>query len=137
MKPRANLRLDAKLLSLVEDAARKRRTTKTDIVEDALRCYFDTDRNRPIEERLMTRMDGFERRMGRLAWSSDVILELVAHFVFYWLTRTDPIHASERASAHALGQRRFDHFTNQVAAKLGKRRTLLQESLHWEGPDPE
>ncbi|WP_291201561.1 hypothetical protein [Hyphomonas sp.] len=137
MKPRVNLRLDATLLAQVEAAALERRTTKTDILEDALRCYFDPDRSRPLEDRLMQRMDRFERRMGRLSWAVDLSVELVSQFVLYWLTRTDPIPEADRQMAHALGQRRFDHFINQVAGKVGRRRTLVQESLRWEDPDPE
>ncbi|MBV5262145.1 hypothetical protein FLX56_27540 [Synechococcus moorigangaii CMS01] len=137
MKPRANLRLDATLLGEVEAAARARKTTKTEIVEEALRCYFDTDRNRAIEDRLMSRMDAIERRMGRLSWTVDLCVELVSHFVLYWLTRTGPIPEQDRETARALGQRRFDHFIAQVAAKVGQRRTLVEESLCWEDPDPE
>ena len=38
MKPRVNLRLDGALLAQLEAAARAQKTTKTDILEQALRC---------------------------------------------------------------------------------------------------
>jgi predicted transcriptional regulator len=137
MKPCVNLRLDAALLAQLEAAARAQKTTKTDILEQALRCYLDPDRHRSLEDRLMERMDSFEKRLGQLFWAVDLGVETTGHFVLYWLTRTDPIPESERDIAHALGQRRFDHFINQIAKKLHRRRSLVQESLRWEQSEPE
>ena len=137
MKPRVNLRLDAKLLAALESAAREQKTTKTAVLEDALRCYLDPDRNRSLEDRLMERMDGFESRLGRLSWAVDLGVEATGHFVLYWLTRTDPIPEGERETAHALGQRRFDYFIDQIAKKLRRRRSLVAESLRWEQLEPE
>ena len=137
MKPRVNLRIDAALLVQLEAAARKAKTTKTDILEEALRRYLDPERNRLLEERLMERMDMIELRMGRLSWAVDLGVETTGHFVLYWLTRTDPIPEGERETAHALGTRRFDHFINQIAKKLRRRRSLVAESLGWEQPEPE
>ena len=137
MKPRVNLRLDAALLAQLEAAARAQKTTKTDILEQALRCYLDPDRNRSLEDRLMERMDSFEKRLGQLFWAVDLGVETTGHFVLYWLTRTDPIPESERDIAHALGERRFDYFINQIAKKLHRRRSLVQESLRWEQSEPE
>ncbi|HAY07055.1 MAG TPA: hypothetical protein DCY26_10420 [Hyphomonas sp.] len=137
MKPRVNLRLNAALLAQLEAAARAQKTTKTDILEQALRCYLDPDRNRSLEARLMERMDAFEKRLGQLFWAVDLGVETTGHFVLYWLTRTDPIPESERDIAHALGERRFDHFINQIAKKLRRRRSLVAESLRWEQSEPE
>ena len=85
----------------------------------------------------MERMDAFEKRLGQLFWAVDLGVETTGHFVLYWLTRTDPIPESERDIAHALGQRRFDHFINQIAKKLRRRRSLVAESLRWEPSEPE
>lgn len=137
MKPRVNLRLDATLLAQLESAAREQKTTKTAVLEDALRCYLDPDRNRSLEDRLMERMNNFEKRLGQLFWAVDLGVETTGHFVLYWLTRTDPVPESERDIAHALGERRFDHFINQIAKKLHRRRSLVQESLRWEQSEPE
>jgi hypothetical protein len=132
MKPRVNLRLDATLLARLETAAREQKTTKTEVLEDALRCHLDPDRSRSLENRLIQRMDEFESRLGRLSWAVDLGVETTGHFVLYWLTRTDPIPEGERETAHALGQRRFDYFINQIAKKLRRRRSLVAESLRWE-----
>ena len=85
----------------------------------------------------MERMDSFEKRLGQLFWAVDLGVETTGHFVLYWLTRTDPIPESERDIAHALGERRFDHFIKQIAKKLRRRRSLVAESLRWEQSEPE
>lgn len=66
----------------------------------------------------MKQLKSFERRMGRLEYDMQLSLETLGHYIFYWLVRTDPLPEQERDMAHALGQRRFDHFINQVARKL-------------------
>lgn len=121
-KPRVNLRLSYKLHAELEQRARAPGVTKTEIVEEALSRFFDPEANLVLEERLLRRMDAFDKRQGEIERDTALCLETMAHFVFYWLTRTDPIPEGERDAAHALGQRRFDHFIQQVAKKLGNER---------------
>lgn len=121
-KPRVNLRLSYKLHAELEQRARAPGVTKTEIVEEALSRFFDPESNLVLEERLLRRMDAFDKRQGEIERDTALCLETMAHFVFYWLTRTDPIPEGERDAAHALGQRRFDHFIQQVAKKLGNAR---------------
>ena len=137
MKPRVNLRLNERLLASLEDKARKRKTSKTAILEEALRFYFSEERDVCLEDRLMKRLQTFEKRMGRLEWRVDLSIEIMAHYTHYWLTRTDPLPESERDAAAALGHRRFDYFIEQVARKMGAKRTLGTESLGWQGAEPD
>lgn len=123
-KPRVNLRLPHKLHAELERRTSMPGVTKAKIVEDALSRYFDPDANLVLEERLLRRMDTFDRRQGEIERDTALCLETLAHFVFYWLTRTEPIPEGERDAAHALGQRRFDHFIQQVAKKLGNERSV-------------
>lgn len=118
-KPRVNLRLSYKLHTELERRASVSGVTKTEIVEDALRRAFDPEANLVLEQRLLNRMDAFDKRQSEIERDTALCLETLAHFVFYWLTRTEPLPEGERDAAHALGQRRFDHFIQQVARKLG------------------
>ncbi|MAI22797.1 MAG: hypothetical protein CL828_01965 [Crocinitomicaceae bacterium] len=124
-KPRVNLRLSHKLHAELERRAREPGVTKTDIVEEALSRFFDPESNLVLEERLLRRMDTFDSRQGEIERDTALCLETTAHFVFYWLTRTEPIPEGQRDAAHALGQRRFDHFIQQVARKLGNERGVV------------
>lgn len=137
MKPRVNLRLDAQLLAILEDVASEHQTTKTAVLEDALRHYFSEERDYALEDRVMKRMDNFEKRMGRLEWKTNLSIEIMSHYMHYWLTRTDPIPESHRDAAAALGFRRFNYFMDQVSMKMKTRRTLSHESLRWQGAKPD
>tara|TARA_R110000787_G_scaffold237879_1_gene344202 strand:+ start:321 stop:734 length:414 start_codon:yes stop_codon:yes gene_type:complete len=137
MKPRVNLRLDAQLLAILEDVALEYQTTKTAVLEDALRHYFSEERDYALEDRVMKRMDSFEKRMGRLEWKTNLSVEIMSHYMHYWLTRTDPIPESHRDAAAALGFRRFNYFMDQVSMKMKARRTLSHESLRWQGAKPD
>ena len=137
MKPRVNLRLDAQLLAMLEDVAFEHQTTKTAVLEAALRHFFSEERDYTLEDRVMKRMDNFETRMGRLEWKANLSIEIMSHYMHYWLTRTDPLPPSQRDAMAALGYRRFNHFMDQVSVKMKKRRTLSHESLRWKGAEPD
>jgi hypothetical protein len=117
-KPRLNLRLRADLLRKLEEATRRPGLTKNAVIEQALEEYFEPATRYGLEDRLLRRLDDFEVRQGEIERDVAMSLEATGQFILYWLTRTDPIPEGEREIAHALGQRRFDHFIAQVARKL-------------------
>ncbi|WP_373088562.1 hypothetical protein [Sneathiella sp.] len=118
-KPRANLRLSPKLNDALCAAAERPGVTKTAILEAELQHYLFPEEDQGLEARLLGRMDAFDARQSEIERDVALTMETLAHYVFYWLTRTGPIPEGERDAAHALGQRRFDYFIDQVAAKLG------------------
>ena len=92
--------------------------TKTAIVEDALRAWFDPEARSVLEERLLARIDAFDLRQADIERDVAFTHETLVHYVYYWLTRTEPLPEGERDIAHALGKKRFDHFIEQVARKV-------------------
>ena len=118
VKPRANLRLSPKLNDALCAAAERPGVTKTAILEAALQQFLLPQEDKGLEARLLARMDAFDERQGAIERDVELIMETLAQFVFYWLTRTDPIPEGERDAAHALGQRRFDYFVEQVARRV-------------------
>ncbi|WP_300381080.1 ribbon-helix-helix domain-containing protein [Henriciella sp.] len=121
-KPRINLRLALDVYARLDEATQRPGSTKSAIIEQALREYFNPETRIGLEERFLARLDAFDLRQGEIERDVGFTLEALGQFVFYWLTRTDPIPEGERAAAHALGQRRFDYFVEQVAGKLGNDR---------------
>jgi hypothetical protein len=103
-KPRVNLRLPYKLHAELERRTSMPGVTKAKVVADALSRYFDPEANLVLEERLLRRMDAFDRRQGEIERDTTLCLETLAHFGFYWLTRTEPIPEGERDAAHALAR---------------------------------
>ena len=118
-KPRVNIRISTKLYAQLCEAADRPGVTKTAIVEDALRAWFDPEARSVLEERLLARMDAYDQRQADMERDLAFTYETLAHYIYYWLTRTEPIPEGERDIAHALGRKRFDYFLDQVAQKLG------------------
>lgn len=116
-KPRVNIRISTKLHALLCEAAGRPGMTKTAIVEDALRAWFDPEARSVLEERLLVRIDAFDQRQADIERDVAFTYETLTHYIFYWLTRTEPLPEGERDVAHALGRKRFDHFIGQVARK--------------------
>jgi len=125
-KPRANLRLSTKLYDALCRAAESPGVTKTAILGAALEQYLFPEKDKELESRLLLRLDAFDLRQGAIERDVALTMETLAHFVFYWLCRTDPLPEGERDAAQALGQRRFDYFIEQVAIKIGSKSGIAE-----------
>ena len=111
-------RLDAGLVRSVEDRARQRGTTKTEVVEAALTTMLlpqDQDR---AEALLIRRLDRLVRLLERLEWHTDLTNETLALFVRHWLTSTTPLPDTALAAAQATGKRRWDGFIDALAKRM-------------------
>jgi hypothetical protein len=118
-KPRVNIRLSHEMHRTLEQMVLAPGVTKSAIIEDALRAYLDPTKTGGREQALMQRLDQFDVRQNAIERDVALSLETLGQFVLYWLTRSDPLPEGERDAAHALGQRRFEYFIEQVARKIG------------------
>ncbi|MDY7097471.1 MAG: ribbon-helix-helix domain-containing protein [Pseudomonadota bacterium] len=118
-KPRVNIRLSHEMHRTLEQMVLAPGVTKSAIIEDALRAYLDPMKTGGREQALMKRLDEFDLRQNAIERDVALSLETLGQFVFYWLTRAEPLPEGDRDAAHALGQRRFDYFIDQVARKIG------------------
>lgn len=117
-KPRVNLRLSPRVHAQLISAAQSPNVTIAAIVEAALETYFDPARADGRDKALLNRFDQFDLRQAGIEKELALAVEMIAQFVLYWLTATPPLSEADRKIAHALGQRRFDRFAEQVAKKL-------------------
>lgn len=123
-KPRLNLRLAGDVYAKLDEMTQKPGVTKSAIIEQALREYFNPEIRQGLEERLLERFNDFDLRQSAIERDVGITLEALGQYVLYWLTRTDPLPESERDAAHALGFRRFNHFIEQVGRKFYGDETL-------------
>lgn len=111
-------RLDAGLVRSVENRARQRGTTKTEVVEAALTALLlpqDQDRSEAL---LIRRLDRLVRLLERLEWHTDLTNETLALFVRHWLTSTTPLPDNALAAAQATGKRRWEGFVDALAKRM-------------------
>lgn len=123
-KPRLNLRLAGDVYAKLDEMTRKPGTTKSAIIEQALREYFNPEIRYGLEDRILVRLNDFDLRQSAIERDVGITLEALGQYVLYWLTRTDPLPESERDAAHALGVRRFNHFVEEVGRKFYGDKTL-------------
>ena len=123
-KPRLNLRPAGDVYAKLDEMTRKPGVTKSAIIEQALREYFNPEIRQGLEERLLERFNDFDLRQSAIERDVGITLEALGQYVLYWLTRTDPLPESDRDAAHALGFRRFNHFIDQVGRKFYGDETL-------------
>ncbi|RIJ14084.1 CopG family transcriptional regulator [Henriciella mobilis] len=131
-KPRINLRLAADVYARLDEATQRPGVTKSAIIEQALREYFDPEVKTGLEERVLARLDAFDLRQGEIEHDVGFTLEALGQFVLYWLTRADPLPEGEREAAHALGHRRFNYFVEQIVRKMNREESL-SERMRLEG----
>jgi hypothetical protein len=109
-------RLDAGLVRGIEDRARQRGTTKTEVVEAALAALLSPEDR--AETLVIRRLDRLVRLLERLEWHTDLTNETLALFVRHWLTSTTPLPDSALAAAQATGKRRWEGFVEALAKRM-------------------
>jgi hypothetical protein len=129
MKPRLNIRLSHEMHRKLEEMVLAPGSTKSAIMEDALRAYLDPQRTAARDDILLQRLDRIEKRQNAMERDLALCLETLGQFVLYWLTRTDPIPEAERDAAQLLGQRRFEFFIDQVARRVASNEPLSKRAL--------
>ncbi|MBI1392406.1 MAG: hypothetical protein GC152_06655 [Alphaproteobacteria bacterium] len=133
---RINIRVADETWRRLQTEAHTHGSTMTAIIETALDQYFHPDQINARETLLLSRMDRFDARQGRIEADVRLCTETVGQYVLYWLTLMEPIPESERDAAHALGRRRYEHFIEQVAMRLnGRGGVRTQQGLDGTGPE--
>ncbi len=120
-KPRVHVRLPTNLYARLCEAADQPGASQAKIVEAALSAWFSPPERPELGDQLLQRLDAFDARQAEMERDIAFTFEALAHFILYWLTRTEPIPDGERDVAHALGKRRFDHFIDQVVRNLAEK----------------
>ena len=111
-------RLDARLSRLLEDHARARRVTRTDVVEAALASLLTPDHEERVEAILTRRLDRISRQIDRLEWHVELTNETLALFIRFWLTSNPPLPDAAMKAAKASGTKRWHAFVQSLARKM-------------------
>lgn len=115
---RIHARITDKTWAQLKRVAEAPGVTRSAIIEEALRCYFDPERKAGREQAILRRLDALDLHQGAIERDVALCLETLGQYVLYWLIRIEPLPDGERDVAHNLGRKRFDYFIEQVAQKL-------------------
>ena len=119
VKPRINIHVTPEADTLLKRAVAAGAASKAAVVDAALKQFLDAKPDERVLTRIAQRLDKLTRAMERMADEGIAQSETLALFVLYYLSVTPPVPDSLRGGAEAAGRKRFEHFTKEVAARLG------------------
>lgn len=131
MNGRHQIWLEPALGAELDRLGAKPGATKSAIVADALRAFFERRAGSAVDEMLRLRLDRMTKVIGRLERDQQVLLESLALFVRYQLTVTAPLPEADKA-AQAIGRERFQRFVDQVGRQLAAGRSAFPATVEGE-----
>lgn len=111
-------RIDADLSRRLDEMARHRRVTRTDIVEAALASLLSPDDAERIEAVLSRRLDRIARQLDRLEWHVELSNEAFALFVRFWLLHNAPLPEEAFRAAQPVGRKRWQDFVDSLSRRM-------------------
>ncbi len=111
-------RIDSVLARQLDERARSRRITRTDIVEAALASLLTPDHEERLEAALTRRLDRLSRQLDRLEWHVELSNEGFALFVRSWLINSPPLPDAALRAAQATGKKRWEAFVDTLSRRM-------------------
>ena len=127
MKPRLHVYLTEDVNNRLGLLAARPGSSKSAIVNDALKAFFDKGATSEINAVLRVRLDKVARLLTRLEADQQVMRECLALFIRFELMVTAPV--PDQPAAKALGVERFDSFIAQVRRRLAAGRNFTRDVL--------
>ncbi|HEV2548101.1 MAG TPA: CopG family transcriptional regulator [Stellaceae bacterium] len=128
MKRRHEFYLDEDPSARLSTMAEKPGSSKTAIMTDALRAYFDRGAASELDERFKARLDKQSLQLARIERDQQIVAESVALLARFQFMVTAPLPESDRA-ARAMAQERFKRFLEQVSRRIADGRCLIEDVL--------
>jgi len=118
-KIRHQLYLPDDLSRALDDLAAKPGSSKTAIMTDALRAWFERKASAEIDDRFGPRLDRQQRIAQRSEATLNAVAEMLDLFVQHQLTLTAHQPPFDEATGQ-LGRQRYQRFVEQVARRLAR-----------------
>lgn len=112
------LYFDEKLSKRLETLADKPGATMSNVVNDALRDYFERKGADALDDRFRERLDGIGKRLNLIERDQRVILESLALYIRHQLSVSRSMPDSQAAALQALGNQRFQTFIEEVGRRI-------------------
>jgi hypothetical protein len=128
MKRRHEFYLDEDISDRLSAMAAKPGSSKTGIMTDALRAYFERGAANELDERFKARLDKQSLQLARIERDQQIVAESVALLARFQFMVSAPVPESDRA-ARAMAQERFKGFLEQVSRRVANGRGLIEDVL--------
>jgi predicted transcriptional regulator len=128
MKRRREFYLDEDLSGRLATMAAKPGSSKTAIMTDALRAYFDRSAASKLDERFRARLDKQSFQLARIERDQQIVAETLALLARFQFLVTTPLPGPDRA-ARTLAQERFKAFVEHVSCRLSTGCSFIEDVL--------
>ena len=115
---RPSVRFETEQRLQFEIKKNKRRFTKGDLIDQAVKSYF-SDSNKSISAQLFRRLDTMTEKLDAQRHESLVLVEAFHLFVGEFMTLTNDLPEASRVAAEREGQIRLNRFVEKLTKVLG------------------
>ena len=138
MKSKISVYLSEHVAACLDVAAKRPGATKSSIVEAALDCYLNPERDTPDNVMISGCLGSIRSQLADLDRDLKIVSETVALHARYHFTITPPLPIEEQSEACVLGRERFEVLAAQVEKRVAQGTPLIRETierLNRMGPD--
>ena len=126
-RTRLNVFLEFDHAKRLDELATMKGLSKSSIVAAALASFLSADGGDRREAAIARRLDQLTRQFDKLERDQNILIETVALYVRYYLSVTLPVPEAHQEAARAQGRARFEQFVQQLARRLQRGHSLVQE----------
>jgi predicted transcriptional regulator len=123
MKIQTKVFLPGDIVRALDEASRRLRKPKSEIVRAAIASYLSADSVEAGEAAITRRLDRMSRQIERLERDVTISNEAIALYVKTWLKSVPQLTSNEDPATVATGRERYGRFVEALARRLslGKR----------------
>lgn len=127
MKVQAKVFLPGDVARALDEAARRMRRSKSEIMVAALASYLSPDSAEATEAAVTRRLDRMSRQIERLERDVTISNEAVALFVRTWLRNAPSMSSADDQVAIDVGRERYARFVETLARRISTGKFLREE----------
>jgi hypothetical protein len=127
MKVQAKVFLPGDVARALDEAARRTRRSKSEIMGAALASYLSPDSAEATEAAVTRRLDRMSRQIERLERDATISNETLALFIRTWLRNVPTMTNADDQAAIDVGRERYMRFVETLGRRLAAGRLLRDE----------
>lgn len=127
MKVQAKVFLPGDVGRALDEAARRMRRSKSEIMVAALASYLSPDGAEATEAAVTRRLDRMSRQIERLERDVTISNEALALFVRTWLRNAPAMNSSDDQAAVDIGRDRYARFIDTLGRRLSTGKLLRDD----------
>lgn len=127
MKIQTKVFLPGDLVRALDDAARRTRKPKSEIIRAAVASYLSPDASEAAEAAVTRRLDRMTRQLERLERDVTISNEAIALFIKTWMRNIPLTQSADDQAATDAGRGRYARFIEALARRLSSGRLLRDE----------